>query len=140
MYQGVLPVWTAYPLFIVWRFTLKRILSISSLILGVLAAVGLHAQTLSVDKTSMTFSAQSGGAKVSQALNISSPSGAVTFFATAYGRHALVDFHSTNRHHAIRDYRDGGSSRTESGDLRYVDFDLRRGDCRCDSPSVVYGE
>jgi uncharacterized protein (TIGR03437 family) len=62
---------------------LKRTLSISSLILGVLAATGLPAQTLSVDKTSMTFSAQSGGAKVSQTLNISSLGGSVAFFATS---------------------------------------------------------
>lgn len=46
-----------------------------------LAAVCLHAQTLSVDKTSMTFSAQSGGAKVSQTLNISNSSGPVSFSA-----------------------------------------------------------
>ena len=60
---------------------MKRTFSISSLILGVLAAVCLHAQTLSVDKTSMTFSAQSGGAKVSQTLNISNSSGPVSFSA-----------------------------------------------------------
>jgi uncharacterized protein (TIGR03437 family) len=76
--KGVLPVRTAY----LWRFTLKRILSISSLILGVLAASGLNAQTLSVDKTSMSFSAQFGGASVSQTLNVTSSSPSVSFFVT----------------------------------------------------------
>ena len=47
-----------------------------------LAAGGLDAQTLSVDKTSMSFSAQSGGAKVSQTLNITSSGSPVNFFAT----------------------------------------------------------
>src|SRR5471030_3274299 len=64
-------------------FTLKRTVSISILILGVLAVTGLPAQTLSVDKTSITFSAQFGGVKVAQTLNISSSSGSVGFFATS---------------------------------------------------------
>jgi hypothetical protein len=45
-------------------------------------AVGLHAQTLSVDKSSMSFSAQIGGGKVAQTLNVTSSSGATNFFAT----------------------------------------------------------
>ena len=61
---------------------MKRTLSISSLILGVLAAGGLHAQTVTVDKNPMSFSAQFGGARVSQTLNITSAGASVNFFAT----------------------------------------------------------
>src|SRR5947209_2558240 len=57
-------------------------ISIPALMLSLLTAADLHAQTLSVDKTAMTFSAQSGGAKVSQTLNVASSGGAVNFFAT----------------------------------------------------------
>jgi len=49
-------------------------------ILTVLAA-GLQAQTLSVDKPTLTFSAQAGGAAVSQTINVTSSSGSVSFFA-----------------------------------------------------------
>src|SRR5947209_14234022 len=62
---------------------MKRCFCIPVLILSLLTAAGLHAQTLSVDKTSMTFSAQTGGGKVSQTLNVASSGGAVNFFATA---------------------------------------------------------
>ena len=51
-------------------------ISIPALMLSLLTAADLHAQTLSVDKTAMTFSAQSGGAKVSQTLNVASSGGA----------------------------------------------------------------
>jgi len=50
-------------------------------ILTVLAAAGLQAQTLSVDKPTLTFSAQAGGAPVSQTINVTSSSGSVSFFA-----------------------------------------------------------
>ena len=47
---------------------------------SVLAAAGLEAQTLSVDKPTLSFSAQLGGAPASQTLSLTSSSGNPTFF------------------------------------------------------------
>lgn len=60
---------------------MKRVSCVLTMMLGCFAASGLHAQQLSVDKSSMSFSAQFGGAKVSQTLNITSPNTSVSFFA-----------------------------------------------------------
>jgi len=50
-------------------------------ILILFAAAGLEAQTLSVSPTSLSFSAQAGGAPVSQTINVTSSSSGVSFFA-----------------------------------------------------------
>ena len=50
-------------------------------ILILFAAAGLQAQTLSVDKPTLSFGVQAGGAPVSQTLNVTSSSPAVSFFA-----------------------------------------------------------
>lgn len=59
---------------------MKRLCSIPSLIAFLLAAGGLHAQTVSTDKTSLSFSGLVGGSAVSQTLNITSSGGAINFF------------------------------------------------------------
>src|SRR5690242_11310765 len=59
----------------------------SHLILPLLAlacAPFLSAQTLIVDKTSLTFSGQAGGSAVTQPLNITSSTGAATNFTLSY--------------------------------------------------------
>src|SRR5664279_3932685 len=64
--------------------TLKRFLSISLLILPLLALVsarGLSAQTIVVDKPNLTFSGQVGGPVVSQTVNVTSSTGASVPFA-----------------------------------------------------------
>jgi uncharacterized protein (TIGR03437 family) len=66
--------------------TLKRILSISHLILPLLAltsATCLSAQTIAVDKATLTFSGQFGGAAVAQTVNITSSTGASIPYALA---------------------------------------------------------
>ena len=62
---------------------MKRVLSISYLILPLLALVSAHflsAQTLVVDKTTLTFSGQFGGSAVSQTVNVTSSTGASIAF------------------------------------------------------------
>ena len=62
---------------------MKRILSISHLILPLLALASAHclsAQTLVVDKPTLTFSGQFGGSAVTQTVNVTSSTGAsITF-------------------------------------------------------------
>ena len=60
---------------------MKRSYFTSGSILILVAAAGLQAQTLSVDKPALSFSAQAGGAAVSQTLNVTSSSPSVSFFA-----------------------------------------------------------
>ncbi len=63
---------------------MKRALSISYLILPLLALFSAHdsnAQTIIVDKTTLTFSGQVGGAAVSQTVNVTSSTGAAVPFA-----------------------------------------------------------
>ena len=63
---------------------MKRVLSICYLILPLLALSSAHrlsAQTLVVDKTTLTFSGQVGGAAVSQTVNVTSSTGAAVPFA-----------------------------------------------------------
>jgi len=60
---------------------LIRSFSILALIFGSLAAGGLHAQTLSATPSTLSFSAQFGGAKVAQTLNITSSGALINFFA-----------------------------------------------------------
>jgi uncharacterized protein (TIGR03437 family) len=65
---------------------LKRLLSISHLILPLLAlasATCLSAQTIVVDKTTLTFSGQFGGSAVTQTVNITSSTGASIPYALA---------------------------------------------------------
>jgi uncharacterized protein (TIGR03437 family) len=65
---------------------LKRILSISHLILPLLAlasATCLSAQTIVVDKATLPFSAQFGGAPVTKTVNVTSSTGASIQFALA---------------------------------------------------------
>src|ERR1019366_434399 len=67
--------------------TLKRVLSISLLILPVLALVSaqsLSAQTVVVDKPTLTFSGQVGGTVVSQTVNVTSSTGAAIPFTLSY--------------------------------------------------------
>jgi uncharacterized protein (TIGR03437 family) len=67
---------------------LRRILSISPLILPLLALASMHslsAQTVVVDKTTLTFSGQFGGSAVSQTVNVTSSTGTSIPFALAYG-------------------------------------------------------
>ena len=80
MRWSALPVRTAPLLLEV--LILKRLFSLYSLIAIVLAAgaVNLHAQTVAVDKGSLTFSAQFGGATQSQTLNVTSSTGAAISF------------------------------------------------------------
>jgi uncharacterized protein (TIGR03437 family) len=65
----------------IWRPVLKRLNSVLTLSLILFAAGALHAQNVTVDKTSLSFFAQMGGSAVTQTLNISS-SGAQTNFFT----------------------------------------------------------
>src|SRR4051794_11290032 len=67
-----------------WRSTLKRTLSLCALIMTLITAgaTNLHAQNVAVDKTSLSFSAQFGGAPVSQALTVTSSNGAAINFFT----------------------------------------------------------
>ena len=58
---------------------MNRSLFISGLILASLAAASLSAQTVTVDKTSLTFSAQNQGAVQSQTLTVTSSGGNVQF-------------------------------------------------------------
>ena len=65
---------------------MKRLLSISHLILPLLAlasATCLSAQTIVVDKTTLTFSGQFGGSAVTQTVNITSSTGASIPYALA---------------------------------------------------------
>jgi hypothetical protein len=65
---------------------LKRLLSISHLILPLLAlafATCLSAQTIVVDKTTLTFSGQFGGSAVTQTVNVTSSTGASIQYALA---------------------------------------------------------
>ena len=65
---------------------MKRVLSISHLILPLLALAFAHyltAQTLVVDKTSLTFSGQFGGSAVTQTINVSSTGAAIPFILVA---------------------------------------------------------
>src|ERR1035437_4528427 len=64
--------------------TLKRVLSISYLILPPLALTSTHslsAQTVVVDKTTLIFSGQFGGPAVSQTVNVTSSTGGSMPFA-----------------------------------------------------------
>jgi hypothetical protein len=66
---------------------LKRVLSISHLILPLLALASAHclsAQTLVVDKPTLTFSGQVGGAAVTQTVNVTSSTGSAIAFNLAY--------------------------------------------------------
>ncbi|HUK17461.1 MAG TPA: hypothetical protein VLW65_13645, partial [Bryobacteraceae bacterium] len=60
---------------------MKKLNLFLSLALALAAAVGLRAQTVTVDKTSLSFSAQTGGSAVSQTINVGSSTGAAIFFA-----------------------------------------------------------
>src|ERR1035437_3714972 len=63
---------------------MKRILSISHLILPLLALASAHslsAQTVVVDKATLTFSGQFGGSAVTQTVNVTSSTGASIPFA-----------------------------------------------------------
>ena len=65
---------------------MKRLFSLYSLIAILIAAgaANLHAQSVAVDKGSLTFSAQFGGASMSQTLNVtSSTGGAISFSASS---------------------------------------------------------
>ena len=65
---------------------MKRVLSFSPLILPLLALASLHslsAQTIVVDKPTLTFSGQFGGSAVSQTVNVTSSTGASIPFALA---------------------------------------------------------
>src|ERR1035437_9411781 len=67
--------------------TLKRILSISHLVLPLLALASancLSAQTLVVDKSNLTFSAQVGGSAAPQTVNVTSSTGAPINFTLSY--------------------------------------------------------
>jgi uncharacterized protein (TIGR03437 family) len=62
--------------------TLKRVLSVSHLILPLLAlasATCLSAQTIVVDKATLTFSGQFGGSAVTQTINVTSPGASIAF-------------------------------------------------------------
>jgi uncharacterized protein (TIGR03437 family) len=66
---------------------LKRVLSISHLLLPLLALASapcLSAQTIVVDKSTLTFSGQLGGSAVTQTINISSSTGSAMPFSLAY--------------------------------------------------------
>src|ERR1039457_3243517 len=63
---------------VVWRSHLKRLLSASNWIVLFCASAALHAQTLSVDKNPLSFSAQPGGSAITQTLNVT---GSGTFTA-----------------------------------------------------------
>jgi uncharacterized protein (TIGR03437 family) len=66
--------------------TLKRILSISHLILPLLALASancLSAQTLVVDKATLTFSGQFGGSAVTQTVNVTSTGTSIPFILVA---------------------------------------------------------
>ena len=65
---------------------MKRILSISHLILPLFALVSAHclsAQTLVVDKTTLTFSGQFGGSAVTQTINVTSSGASIPFILVA---------------------------------------------------------
>ncbi|MEO8597711.1 MAG: hypothetical protein ABI759_30605 [Candidatus Solibacter sp.] len=66
---------------------MKNIRVFSNLIVGLLAlcsAPWLRAQSLVVDKTSLTFAGQFGGSAITQTLNITSSTGAATNFTLSY--------------------------------------------------------
>src|ERR1700686_5400535 len=66
---------------------LKRLLSISPLILPLFALAFAHnvsAQTLVVDKPTLSFSGQFGGSAVTQTVNVTSSTGAATNFTLSY--------------------------------------------------------
>ena len=64
-----------------WRSVLKRLNSTLALIPVLLAASTLNAQTtLTVDKSSLSFTAVAGGSPVSQTVNVSSSAGAQAFY------------------------------------------------------------
>jgi uncharacterized protein (TIGR03437 family) len=66
---------------------LKRILSISHLILPLFAlasALCLSAQTVVVDKATLTFSGQFGGSAVTQTVNVTSSTGSAVAFTLSY--------------------------------------------------------
>jgi uncharacterized protein (TIGR03437 family) len=62
---------------------LKKLNSILSLILTLVTAGALGAQTLTVDKTSMSFSGQAGGAAVNQTLAVGASAGSPQFFISS---------------------------------------------------------
>ncbi|HEY2018602.1 MAG TPA: hypothetical protein VGH38_34090, partial [Bryobacteraceae bacterium] len=60
---------------------MKRFYFLLSSILFLFTAAGLEAQTLVVDKTTVSFSTQFGGSAQSQTLNVTSTSGSIPFNA-----------------------------------------------------------
>src|SRR6185369_5662288 len=60
-------------------YLLKKLLSATPWILVVSAAASLHAQNLSVDKNPLNFSAQAGGAALTQTLNVLGSGSFTTF-------------------------------------------------------------
>jgi len=60
---------------------LKKLNSLLSLALLLAAAAGLHAQSVTVSQSSLSFSASVGGAVASQTINVGSSTGAAIFFA-----------------------------------------------------------
>jgi uncharacterized protein (TIGR03437 family) len=73
--QSVPPVRTASS----WRSLLKKLKSIFSLIPILFSAAALDAQTISIDKSSLSFSAQSGGSAVTQQLTVTAASATQIF-------------------------------------------------------------